>query len=134
MGKLQSKTVVVVDDEPALALTYRLFIQREGHAAFSAESYQDAVNTLSECDAVDLLLTDLALDSKYTGFDVIDAARSRFPELPCVIITGYATDAVIDRATAIGVLVLHKPVPIEYLLETIRKSLDVTATLDRKAS
>jgi len=127
------KTVVVVDDEPALALTYRLFVQREGHAAFSAESYQGAVNALSECDAVDLLLTDFALDSKHTGFDVIDFARSRFPELPCIMISGYATQDVVERASAIGVPVMHKPVPIEHLLETIRKSLEVTAILDRKA-
>jgi two-component system, sensor histidine kinase len=134
VGKLQSKTVVVVDDEPALALTFKLLVQREGHAAFSAESYQDAVNTLSECDAVDLLLTDFALDSKYTGFDVIDVARSRFPELPCVMISGYATRDVVERASAIGVPVMHKPVPIEHLLEIIRNFLEVNATLERKAS
>jgi len=129
------KTVLVVDDEPSLALVYKLFVQREGHDVLSAESYQGAVNILSECNNVDLLLTDFALDREHTGFEVIYFARSRFPELQCVIVSRYATQAVVDRATGIEVPVLHKPVPVPHLLETIRKSLEFRNTnLSRRAS
>jgi DNA-binding NtrC family response regulator len=122
------KTVVVVDDEPSLALVYKLFVQREGHDALSAETYQGAVNILAECNNVDLLLTDFALDTEHTGLEVIRFARSRFPDLRCIIISAYATQAVVDRAAAIKVPVLHKPVPVLYLLETIRKSLESSDT------
>jgi len=129
------KTIVVVDDEPSLALVYKLFVQREGHDARSAETYQGAVNILSECKNVDLLLTDFALDREHTGFEVIRFARSRFPGLQCIIISGYATQAVVDSATAMGVPVLHKPVPVPHLLETLRKSLEFKNTnISRRAS
>jgi len=128
------KTVLVVDDEPSLALVYKLFVQREGHDAFSAESYQGAVNILSECGNIDLLLTDFALDREHTAFEVIYLARSRFPELPCIIVTSYPNQAVVDRAAEMEIPVLQKPVPVRHLLEAVGKSLEFKHTkLSRRA-
>ena len=110
--------ILVVDDEPNVLVTYRLILQQQGYEASAALSSEEARKLLSEAD-IDLLLCDLSLEKQESGFDVIAFARQKNPEIPTVLLTGYATQEANDRAEELGIPVLFKPIDIRELLETI---------------
>ena len=58
-----------------------------------------------------------------SGWDVAEAVRPVSPGAPVVLVTGSATDADAERADALGVAILHKPVPLEELQRTVRQAL-----------
>jgi DNA-binding NtrC family response regulator len=114
--------VLVVDDEPHVLLTYELILQQQGYEVSAALSAEDARKMLLE-RKVDLLLCDLSLEKRENGFEVIEFARQKDPEMPAVLLTGYATQDANDRADESGIPVLFKPIDINQLLQTIANML-----------
>jgi DNA-binding NtrC family response regulator len=110
--------ILVVDDEPNVLVTYRLILQQRGYEVSAAISSEEARQVLAN-DGIDLLLCDLSLEKQENGFDVIDFARRKDPQMPAVLLTGYATPEANDRAQGLGIPVLFKPIDINELLETI---------------
>jgi DNA-binding NtrC family response regulator len=114
--------ILVVDDEPNVLVTYRLILQQQGyrvHAALSAEEARE----LLAAEPIDLLLCDLSLEKQESGFDVVEYAREVNPDMPTVLLTGYATQDANDRAEERGIPVLFKPIDIAQLLQTIAELL-----------
>ncbi len=89
--------ILVVDDEPNVLVTYRLILQQQGYEVSAALSSEEARKVLAEED-IDLLLCDLSLEKQENGFDVIEFGRQKNPDLPTVLLTGYATQEANDRA------------------------------------
>ncbi len=120
MAAEQPFSVLVVDDEPSVLVTYRLILQQEGYDVTAAGTSTDALQAL-EARPYDLLLCDLSLEQKQSGFDVIATARVRYPAMRCALLTGYASKEIGDRALQNGIAVLFKPIDIEEFLQTIAK-------------
>ncbi len=114
--------ILVVDDEPHVLVTYQLILQQQGYEVSAALSAEQARKMLLE-RKVDLLLCDLSLEKQENGFDVIEFARQKDPEMPTLLLTGYATQEANDRADESGIPVLFKPIDIKELLQTITELL-----------
>src|SRR5579863_1420697 len=114
----RKRQILVVDDEPNVLVTYRLILQQRGYDVGAALSSEEARQLISN-DLIDLLLCDLSLEKQENGFDVIEFARQKDPNMPAVLLTGYATPEATDRAEELGIPVLFKPIDINELLETI---------------
>ncbi len=118
----QREAILVVDDEPAVLLTYRMILDQQGYDVITAASSTEAKQAIQD-RSIDLLLCDLSLEERHTGFEVIDFARERQPAMPSVLLTGYASKDVSDRAEESGVAVLFKPIDIDEFLSTISAQL-----------
>jgi DNA-binding NtrC family response regulator len=114
--------ILVVDDEPHVLLTYQLILQQQGYEVSAAVSAEESRKMLLE-QKIDLLLCDLSLEKRENGFDVIEFARQNNPEMPAVLLTGYATQDANDRADESSIPVLFKPIDINQLLQTISNML-----------
>jgi CheY-like chemotaxis protein len=114
--------VLVVDDEPSVLTTYRMILEQKGYDVVAAASSKEAHRALG-CEKLDLLLCDLSLEKQDSGFEVIDYARQHQPGLPALLLTGYASHDVSDRAKRNGISVLFKPIDIEEFLQTISAQL-----------
>jgi ATP-dependent Lon protease len=115
-------TILVVDDEASVLFTYRMILEQQGYAATAASTWAQAIKYLEERD-FDLLLCDLSLEEKHTGFEIFDYARQKSPNSKFVLITGYASHEAVGRAEREGVAVLFKPIDIEQFLGTISSLL-----------
>jgi DNA-binding NtrC family response regulator len=113
--------ILIVDDKPAILLTYRIILQQQGHEVTAAPCYSDALAHLDAC-SFDLLLCDLGLDGNRNGFDVIEHAREKAPGIRSVLLTGYAGEEVAEQAAGSGITVLFKPVNVQELLDTVHQS------------
>lgn len=120
--------ILLVDDRPAVLLTYRMILQQQGHEVTAVPSYGDAVASLDAC-SFDLLLCDLGLGDNRNGFDVIEHAREKVPGIRAVLLTGFADQEVAEQAAERGVTVLFKPVNVHELLNTVHESGSATRAI-----
>lgn len=121
-GQSQPSRILVVDDEPSVLLTYRMILEQQGYDVLTAASSVEARRMLEQ-EAIDLLLCDLSLEERHTGFEVIGFARMRQPGANSVLLTGYASKDISEQAEQDGVAVLFKPIDIQEFLSTISAQL-----------
>jgi DNA-binding NtrC family response regulator len=114
--------VLVVDDEPSVLSTYRMILEQSGYDAVAAATSVEALKAIQEND-FQLILSDFSLEQQHTGFEVIEAARKKNKDVPCCLLTGYATLETADQAEAIGVGILYKPIDIQEFLQVTSQLL-----------
>ncbi len=110
--------ILVVDDKPAVLLTYKLILQQQGHQVTAVTSCEGAISELADT-AFDLLLCDYTLEDDRNGFHVIDEARRKVPGIRSLLMTGYSEDEVGAEAAERGVTVLFKPLNVTDLLNAV---------------
>jgi two-component system, NtrC family, response regulator HydG len=109
--------VLVVDDEAAVLLTYRLILERQGYEVVACGTSVQAIAAVQQ-ERFDVVLCDYSLEEQHTGFEVISAARKLDSEIPAALLTGYATKETADEAASRGIGVMFKPIEIEEFLAT----------------
>lgn len=97
--------ILLVDDHPEVRTTTAALLEDLGHTVFEAANGGEALTALedgaSECD---LLISDYAMPH-LSGTEFVRRARQISPEIPALIITGYAeSDAVRDRPEDVEIL------------------------------
>jgi PAS domain S-box-containing protein len=105
---LRSLKILLVDDHPEVRSTTAALLEDCGHDVQQAENGAIALESLKcrECD-FDLLITDYAMPH-LSGTDFLREARLLCPDVPALLITGYAeVEMIRDRPP--GVEVLLKP-------------------------
>ncbi len=117
--------VLVVDDEPVVCDAIRLVLGHEGlRVAVVADAEAALAHpALATCR---LVCCDLMLPGR-SGLEAVRAIRQRRPELPIVMITGYATAENTARSLEAGATaVLAKPFDDTELLTLMRRALAQT--------
>jgi len=109
--------VLVVDDEAAVLLTYRLILERQGYEVLACGTSVQAIAAVQN-QRFDVVLCDYSLEEQHTGFEVISVARKIDPDVPAALLTGYATKETADEAASRGIGVMFKPIEIEEFLST----------------
>ena len=107
-AKIRKLTILLVDDHSEVRSTTAAVLADSGHEVIEAANGAEAFQALEERDCnCDLLITDYAMPH-ISGTDVVRKARQLCPNVPALIITGYAeSDAIGDRPD--GVEILLKP-------------------------
>jgi DNA-binding NtrC family response regulator len=103
---MKTMRVLVVDDERMVCAGVEKILVRGGHQVEKALSVADALDLLAANPAFDVILADLMMPVA-GGLDLVHAVRARWPRLPVLIMTGYASisSAIeVTRAGAIGYL------------------------------
>jgi CheY-like chemotaxis protein len=90
VGQLPPLTVLLVDDHPEVRSTTAAVLEDSGHRVVEAENGADALEVLKsrDCD-FDVLITDYAMPH-LSGTDFLREARLICPDVPALLITGYA--------------------------------------------
>ena len=118
--------ILIIDDEKWIRDIYRDFCDLTDainvELAVSGEEAIDKINNTN----YDLITLDLIMP-EMSGMEVLNSIKQVSPKVPIMIITGNATERLINEAGIMGACrVLHKPVLLEDLLE------DITSALDKK--
>mgnify|MGYP001164765328 FL=1 len=109
--------VLVVDDDSATRRGLAELLTDAGYESTAVESFHEA-DRIARTDPPDLLITDIRL-SGYNGLQLV----LRFPELPAIVMTGYA-DPVLERdASQAGATYIRKPLNVDELLRIVRDKL-----------
>src|SRR5947209_3174266 len=101
--------ILVVDDEPTVVYTLKAILEHVGYEASEAADLEQA-RAILRTRRVDAMICDLALKGETSGDEVIKQVRELQPDLPCVLLTGYAEPELVDALESKGIPVLFKPV------------------------
>ncbi|MGD1002585.1 MAG: HD domain-containing phosphohydrolase [Candidatus Brocadiia bacterium] len=114
--------ILVVDDEPKICEFLGILLGREGYQTDSAFNASDALARI-ERNSYDLVLTDLKMPGM-DGFELITRLKKIRPDLPVIMVTGYATVETAVQALRYGVDdYVTKPFNIDELRKVIARSL-----------
>jgi PAS domain S-box-containing protein len=100
-----AQSILVVDDDPLIAMTMTAVLNDLGHVTVEANSAREALEHLSKKNYFDLMITDYAMPVM-NGLQLIEEVQSRWPGLPIILASGYAE---LPEGSAREVLRLPKP-------------------------
>jgi DNA-binding NtrC family response regulator len=113
-------TILVVDDEPSVLLTNSMILRHHGYEVIGVATAREAKVVLEE-QRFDMLVCDLALEGSRSGLDVLEFARARYPGIPAVLLTGYATRELGEETERKRITLLSKPIEVKDLMDTISR-------------
>jgi DNA-binding response OmpR family regulator len=109
-----SKTILVVDDEPNVRLSYRVALEIEGYAIKEAHCGAKALDELA-AGSFDLAILDMRMP-EMDGLELLAEMRKRGFTTPAVIITAFGEVPHAVRAMKLGAIdFLKKPITPETL-------------------
>lgn len=110
--------VLIVDDEKNMRLSLQTVLADEGYTAKAVESAEQAL-ALLEREKFLLLISDAHLTGM-NGYELLAQVRRKWPELPVLMITAYATPKLAVEAIKAGAIdYLAKPFEPEELLHAV---------------
>jgi CheY-like chemotaxis protein len=83
--------VLLVEDDAEVRSVAQRFLAALGCSITACANGEQALRELGGQVGIDLLLTDIALGTGMRGTELATAARQRLPELPVLLMSGYAS-------------------------------------------
>ena len=116
--------ILVVDDEPQIRSLLRNVLSSAGYGVLEAEGARKALSMLRE-DRLDLVLADVRLPDA-SGLELLDVVGKKYPALPVIVMTGYASIHNTISAMKRGAIdYLPKPFDAETVLDSVSGALDL---------
>jgi PAS domain S-box-containing protein len=118
-GKQALGRVLIVEDDELVAELAAGMLSELGFESTVAHSAKEALEQMASGDRPKLIFTDIIMPGGISGLELARKLRSRFPELPILLTTGYSEEV----GSAHGFPVLQKPYEIESLAGAVQKVL-----------
>jgi CheY-like chemotaxis protein len=117
-----------VDDEPQVRESVKRLLVGQGYTVVEASHGNDAIRIYDAAPSeIDLVLTDVTMPGM-SGYDLAEHLRARAPNLPVVLMSGYAETPVASGALGAGKTgYIQKPFQVDILVERLREVLEGSA-------
>lgn len=125
---LTSKRLLVVDDDPMVLSSTAGILTSWGCIVSTAASLAQVEQFLRDGEIWDFIISDYQLMNNESGIDIVAMARQHHGrQIPCVLISGDTSPAIVKLASVSGHHLLHKPVRPAKLRSLIIYLLGMTA-------
>ncbi len=117
--------VLAVDDDPVILELYRVNLELEGHAVFTAASGQEALEVAGR-ERPDVVILDIMMPDM-DGWEVLERMRGdrELRKVPVVFVTARAHPSDVRRGLEMGAAAyLTKPFDPEELLEVVARAAE----------
>ena len=119
--------VLVVDDEQIVLDSINKHLRKENYAVHTALSAQDALVMFDQI-GIDIVLADLMMPH-IDGLELMKEIKLRYPKIPVIINTGYATINTALQATQLGAFdYLAKPFSKAELKGVIKRAVELVSS------
>jgi two-component system response regulator HydG len=116
--------ILVVDDESAMRRSLAIMLRREGYAVSEAVDGKAAIELLKR-DPVDLVITDLRMETMFSGLDLLRHVKQAGPGVEVIVMTAYGTIEAAVEAMRHGAFdFITKPFEMEPALLRVRNALE----------
>lgn len=116
----QGLSILIVEDEPGIREVAKAALSGDGYHVTVAQNGDAALSQLEQFGDLDLLISDLVMPGETSGEDLVRTARARFPQLPVILMSGYANDI------PSGFRFLPKPFSLHDLKEAVQQEIAAT--------
>jgi DNA-binding NtrC family response regulator len=125
--------VLLVDDEPNMRASLSGILQDAGYDATAVESAEAALRLLAR-DRFLMVITDARL-AGMSGYELLGEIKKRWPDLPVLMITAYATPRLAVEAIKAGAVdYVSKPFAPEELLHAVQRCAERQQLLKENAA
>ena len=119
----KKNVILVVDDEPEILRSLRGMLEDEGFAVLTESSAEAGLRSLKQ-NNINLVILDVFLPGM-NGLEFLKAARTEFPDLPAIVMTGQGSYETAFTALKHGAYdFFEKPLSPERLIVSIKNALD----------
>ena len=117
-------TILIIDDEEAVRLSFVDYLEDEGYSILSAENGKIGLELLKR-ERPDIVLTDLRMPMM-DGLDVLGLGQEVLPDIPYIVISGTGTIPDVIEAIRRGAWdYIVKPLKnLEFLKHQVQKNLE----------
>src|SRR6476469_3805477 len=117
-------SVLVVDDETAVRRFACRVLERAGFGIFEAADGVEALDLIQQRGLPNLeaVVSDIVMP-RMNGVELMKALSETEPELPVILMSGYATEALTERGSAAPCSILPKPFSGERLLAEVMRCI-----------
>jgi PAS domain S-box-containing protein len=124
LEKLEGGAALLVEDNPEVAKVAEQMIEQLGYRVQRAGGAKEALE-LAEGAPFDLVISDIVMAGPMDGVGLARALRQRQPDLPVVLVTGFASSV-----TELEFAVLRKPFEVSDLSQVIAKAIAEAQTVN----
>jgi len=119
--------IFIIDDEESIRDSCSQVLKKEGYSVYTSSDGKEAVNILKS-SKFDVVLLDLKLPG-IPGLKILNIIKSSFPEIPVIIITGFASiESAVNTIKQGAFDYLAKPFSPEELRTMVKKALNTAET------
>jgi len=109
------KTILIVDDDEAVAKVMKSHLEPEGYAVLVEGTGRAAMETVQSADKLYAVLLDLGLPDM-DGMEVLSAIKKKNPHLNVIVVTGSHDESKGRQAYELGAWdYVTKPIDFKYL-------------------
>jgi DNA-binding NtrC family response regulator len=120
----ENEHILVVDDDKAFRVATKTLLEDEHYRVSCVANGEEALQGV-ENESYDLVLSDMVM-GKMSGIGLLKELKCRAPEVPVIMVTGFASIETAVEAMRLGAAdYLTKPSNNDELLIKIRKALDL---------
>lgn len=120
-GDRGARRILIVDDQREVREMLADALTAHGYDVEQASSGRQALDRLAAGESTDLILTDLGMPDM-TGWEIAEAIRRRWPDLPVGLVTGWGarSEGTLEQRRSVA-FIIAKPFTIDALLSTIAR-------------
>jgi two-component system cell cycle sensor histidine kinase/response regulator CckA len=116
-------SVLVVDDEAAVRRFAVRVLEREAYVVIEARDGMEALELIQGGSTlVEVVVSDIVMP-RLNGVELMQALSVSHPDLPMILMSGYATAGLAELGIAAPCAILPKPFLSEQLLEEVRRCI-----------
>ncbi len=121
----EGKLVLLVEDDEDLRQVVRAQLMSLGYNVIESGEPEEALELMAVLEHLDLLLSDIRLNSEINGFDLADRFIELYPNGKVLLMSGYAYEENQRRKGADRFEILSKPFSIKDLKEQLIKNISL---------
>ncbi|MCI5122762.1 MAG: sigma-54-dependent Fis family transcriptional regulator, partial [Candidatus Electrothrix sp. AUS4] len=123
--------ILIVDDELSMRDFLKILFENEGYEVTVAVDAASALDFVDK-DPFDIVITDIRMPGM-SGLDLLAELKQRFPDLPVVMITAYASPDDAVQAMRKGAFdYITKPFHVDELKSVVRTAVQRKGATERK--
>jgi DNA-binding NtrC family response regulator len=116
--------ILVVDDESIVRRFTSRVLTEAGYSVVTAQDGAEALKLIhGRTEPVRVVVSDIVMP-RLNGVQLLQALSVSHPDLPIILMSGFAPTQLADRGIAAPCSVLAKPFPPELLLAEVRRCID----------
>jgi DNA-binding response OmpR family regulator len=116
---VNSKTVIVIDDEEAIRKLYKMLLSRKGYDVETAENGDIGIEMIKS-KKYEVAIVDFIMVCKLFGVDLIRKIKELSPETKIISISGFTNKVLPETILENGAnSILTKPIPINDLVNEV---------------
>jgi CheY-like chemotaxis protein len=100
MAEAKKQVILVIDDNSDDRKMFRILLESGGYSVVECSAGKEALKVL-EMTNFDLMTLDLSMPD-VDGFEVLRLARSKYPELKIVVVSGFLQGSMNQAAKMLG--------------------------------